>query len=337
MLLIDSLHINIGGGKVLLDYLVSELEKKDIKAFYLFDERCANDFGEIPNERKIFLKSSLWNRYQFYKKNKSNFSRVFCFGNLPPYIKLKVPVFTYFHQPMFIDIPKEYNLKDKILFSLKTQFFRFFLSNTDYLLVQNEFIRDAVHKKFKLNKKHVLLCPFYPDKDLFINNDVNRKSNSFLYSSSGASHKNHMRLLDAFVAFYNRNKTGELIITVGDEYITLQDKIKQLVKKGYPIKNIGFVHRKELINYYQQSEYLFFPSLRESFGLGIVESIECGCKVIGADLPYMYQVCQPSITFDPYDVDAIAIAFEKAIHKEETKTEQLISNKIEELIKLLNQ
>ena len=46
---------------------------------------------------------------------------------------------------------------------------------------------------------------------------------------------------------------------------------------------------------YLSSEFLMFPSLTESFGLGLIEAIECGCKVIGADLPYTYEVCEPHL------------------------------------------
>jgi hypothetical protein len=39
MILIDALYINNSGGKVLLDYLIEELEKTDKEVFYLLDER----------------------------------------------------------------------------------------------------------------------------------------------------------------------------------------------------------------------------------------------------------------------------------------------------------
>ena len=39
MLLIDAIYINTGGGKILLDYLIEELEKTDKQIFYLLDKR----------------------------------------------------------------------------------------------------------------------------------------------------------------------------------------------------------------------------------------------------------------------------------------------------------
>ena len=43
MLLIDAIYINTGGGKILLDYLIEELEKTDKQIFYLLDKRIQKE------------------------------------------------------------------------------------------------------------------------------------------------------------------------------------------------------------------------------------------------------------------------------------------------------
>ena len=104
---------------------------------------------------------------------------------------------------------------------------------------------------------------------------------------------------------------------------------------GYPIFNHGFVARKELSILYRACEFVVYPSLTESFGLGIIEAIENGCKIIGADLPYLRSVCQPSLTFNPNSALGIADAFEKSVKTETKKTKQLVFNDIKQLINLL--
>src|SRR5690606_29052291 len=118
-------------------------------------------------------------------------------------------------------------------------------------------------------------------------------------------HKNHSRLIHAFCKFNDRFKKGSLTLTVPSNFEDVCDLINKKIAMGYPIHNIGFVERKSLYKIYQTHKYLIFPSLAESFGLGIVEAIESGCNVIGANLDYMHDVCIPSITFDPYDEDSI--------------------------------
>ncbi|MDN5489885.1 MAG: glycosyltransferase, partial [Acinetobacter sp.] len=107
--------------------------------------------------------------------------------------------------------------------------------------------------------------------------------------------------------------------------------------EGYPIVNVGFVSRDRLINLYKSNEYLIFPSLAESFGLGLAEAIDGGCKVLGADLPYTYEVCNPSLVFDPYNVNGIENAIITAITQELTSSNKVISNDINQLILLLSE
>jgi glycosyltransferase involved in cell wall biosynthesis len=104
---------------------------------------------------------------------------------------------------------------------------------------------------------------------------------------------------------------------------------------GYPITNIGFVGRTELQKAYLSSEFLIFPSLAESFGLGLIEAIECGCKVIGADLPYTYEVCEPSIIFNPTDDESFFEAFESSMKEDIKISIPKIGNNINELINIL--
>lgn len=335
MILIDSLYTsNYGGGKILLDYLVKILEDREIDTFYLFDERCKDSFAEVPEKRKVFLQAGLRNRQRFYRIHKNKFAKILCFGNIPPLTRPKSEVYTYFHQPMYLNIPIEFSLKDKLLFRLKQSYLKLFKKNSDYWLVQNSLIQSGLSQKYNITKEQVLLRPFYPNEDLMIN-DKCKVTNRFIFVSNASPHKNHQRLLDAFVRFYDEYKTGELIVTVNKNSKNICDLITDLQNREYPITNLGYIGRKELIKNYQKAEYLIFPSLEESFGLGIVEAIECGCKVIGADLHYMHQVCQPSISFNPHDVEDIKNAFVKAIKKEETVTKQKIFNQIDDMIALL--
>lgn len=336
MILLDAIYINNGGGKILLDYLITKFESEKLSIFYLLDNRIKNNHPKINESNNfIYLNPSLFERHKFYIKNKNKFKKILCFGNLPPTITLNIPVYTYFHQPMFLNIPKEYTFKSKATFSLKQFFLNMFKKNTDAWIVQNEFMKKGLMQKYSLKCQKVLILPFYPDDDL--SNDCSfREKNTFIYVSNAGAHKNHLRLLSAFCSFYDACKTGKLIITVSPIYHDIYKRIENLKSNGYPIENIGFVERKELINNYHKAEYLIFPSLEESFGLGLVEAIGCGCKVIGANLPYLFQACNPSLTFDPTSIKSIEDAFYKAINKQEYKTEKLINNQIDQLLELIN-
>lgn len=334
MLLLDSLYINNSGGKILLDYLVETLEYNKVPVFYLFDERCKGDFPMVPNRRKVFMKATLINRHSFYKRKKKKFSRVFCFGNLAPTIPLDVPVYTYFHQPLFLDVPESVSFMDKAKVKIKTMVLNALKSNTNIWFVQSETIKNRLASKYEVDINDVQLLPFYPPlRDE--NKSYNRRKDGFVYISNGGIHKNHENLIEAFCKFFDQSGIGILHLTISDAFPELVEIINSKIAAGYPITNHGFIERHELIKIYQTNTYLIFPSLAESFGLGIVEAIENGCKVIGADLPYTYAVCKPSLIFDPLDVDDIVRVFKDSQAKEVEPTVQLVFNQIDQIIALL--
>ena len=58
MILIDAIYINTGGGKILLDYLIEELEKTDKQIFYLLDKRIEKEKYIIkPSNIILYLNS----------------------------------------------------------------------------------------------------------------------------------------------------------------------------------------------------------------------------------------------------------------------------------------
>jgi glycosyltransferase involved in cell wall biosynthesis len=335
MVLVDSAYINNGGGLILLEYLIDVLEKNNIPVFYIFDERCKESFKQIPAARKFVMKASLYNRWKFYRNHNNKFTKVFCFGNIPPPIQLEAKVYTYFHQRLFLEIPSETSLKNKAIFLVKSKVWKLFKKNTDFWMVQTNIIAKDLSEKLNISLSKVLVLPFYPplrdDREEQI-----RQQNSFLYVSSGNLHKNHEILIQAFCEFFNQFKKGSLGLTIGEEFPDLKELIAKKNEEGYPIKNFGHVDRNDIAEIYHQYEYHIYPSLSESFGLGLLESIECGCKIIGADLPYTYAVCSPSLHFNPSSVESIKEAFRKAILKEGKETIQISKNEINQLLEILN-
>ena len=335
MLLLDAVFINNGGGKVLLDYLITCLEKSNIEITYLLDERILNKHPPIVGNEVYYLKAGLFNRHLFYKKHGEKYKKVFCFGNQPPTIRLSAQVYTYFQQVIFLNIPQEFSLKEKMKFLAKSFVLKYFKNNTDYWFVQSGILKGRLVSKFHLDSNNVKVLPFYPPLENI--NKVARRKLTYLYVSGASAHKNHVRLIEAFCEFYKRHKVGILILTVPKHFAQVWELINQKKSEGYPIENLGFVRRDELATFYQSSEFVIFPSLTESFGLGLVEAIENDCKIIGADLPYTYAVCKPSITFDPLDINSILLALENSLSNNIRATEQILHNKIGELLEILKE
>ncbi len=336
MILIDALHINNSGGKILLNYLIKSIEQSKLEVFYLLDDRITADCSDIDNNKVLYLKANFINRFLFYIKNKNTFQKVFCFANISPPIKLKAKIYTYLHQRLFLKIPKELNLKFKVVLFIKSKIAKYLSSNTDFWIVQTKLMKYDLINCYEINApEKVKIYPFYPPLLSNTQELIIRKKNIFLYVSTYNPHKNFENLLLGFKLFYDKNKVGELHLTLSENSGPILIEIDKLISEGYPIINHGFVDREKLATMYNNSEFIVYPSLSESFGLGIIEGIENGCNVIGANLPYTTAVCVPSLLFNPYSVDSIADALELAVFTKTKKTEQLVFNEINNLLNLI--
>jgi glycosyltransferase involved in cell wall biosynthesis len=337
MLLVDAVYTNNGGTKVLLDYLIEELEKTDLNIFYLLDNRIKYNHPVIKETNTIvYIKGGFFNRHRFYLNLSNQFDTIFCFSNIPPTFKVKAKVYTYFQQQLFIKVPESHPLHLKFLYFLKSLILKYSSNNSNQWIVQSNFMKKSLIKKYNLDEIDVKVIPFYPDFKAKYNSDINKEPYSYIYVSNGTSHKNHIRLITAFCTFYDQYNFGKLILTINEDYPDIINLITLKQQNNYPIENLGFLERNELQKYYNKSKYVIFPSLSESFGLGLIEGVNNGCKIISADLPYTYEVCNPSLVFNPHDTKSIFNAFVKSIESDLNYSVPKIENKIDDLLNMFN-
>jgi len=334
MLLFDALYINNSGGKVLLDYLISELNKSTHNVFYLLDNRCNGSYPFLPAEKTLYLEASLLNRHKFYKKNKQRFSKILCFANIPPTVKLNIPVYTYFHNLLLIQQPPSYPFKNKIKARMKGMLIKALKNYTDYFIVQSGNVKDELCSSIKLSKEKCLVIPFY--RTVHIDQKFAEKRNEFVYISNGNPHKNHSALIKAWQILKDqKNIDLPLHLTITDSYPALIEQIQNLNSEGYKIYNHKEVDVKQL---FRICKYSIYPSLIESFGLGLIESIDTETELIAADLPYVDAVVKPLEKFNPNNAQSIADAVCRAIQNSSNKliSQKKVADQIAELISLLS-
>lgn len=341
MLILDAVHVNEGGSLILLKYLMSYMKEKKIECFFLLDNRVKGVLNELIDETQCkYIPSGIVSRYKFYA-TKKGITSIFCFNSTPPPIfNTNIPINVYFHNPYLIKPNKNISLLRKFSYFLKTKYIDFFGNNVELWMVQNQRMKINFEKKYlenKITKGEVMVLPFYPSIE--VNGDVNefkRVKNSFIYVSTYYPHKNHWNLIEAFCKAYDETKIGSLTLTLPNKNLEILDLICKKVEKGYPINNLGFINREDLAKKYLLHEYLIFPSTDETFGLGLVEAIHMGCKVIASDLDYVNEVCNPSLVFDPYDVNSIkqTIVDAMSIDRVVNSTSK-VSNDIDKLINII--
>lgn len=333
MIFVDSLYINNSGGLQLLKYFVSELQTRKISFFLLADSRCQGVFDKCNNV--TYMKASLWERNNFYQNNKGRFSSVLCFGNVPPLVKLDVPVYTFFHNINLLTLAETQSTTNKAVSWLKRAVFKLNKKNTDYWLVQTSNTAKELVSRLGESSERVLLMPFFelPGELSDLNNVEHGEDYVFISNYTGA--KGHEELLDAWKILHNRGLNRVLHLTVPFKCKSFCKKVMAAQEAGVKVENHGFVGYEEVMKLYRKSKAIIYPSHNESLGLGIIEAITAGCDVIGSDLPFIHAVCKPSMVFNPYSAESIANSVIEYEHNNTPKSELLIENKISELVKLL--
>ena len=93
--------------------------------------------------------------------------------------------------------------------------------------------------------------------------------------------------------------------------------------------NLGILDKKGLVVAYEEANFFIFPSLKESFGLPLIEASNFLCFILASDLEYVHEVIIPSLTFDPYSTQSISDAILKAIETDNLpETKVLVENKL---------
>ena len=333
MVLIDSLYINNSGGLQLLEYLVSELQRKGVDFYLLADMRCSGKFDNCKHVR--YMKASLWNRKKFYKMEVGRLGSVLCFGNIPPPIKLDVPVYTYFHNINLLTLAEAQSPVVWVKSWLKREVFKHLKKNTDYWLVQTSNTAAELVKNLKESLGKVKLMPFYELPNNVAEIAEKPHGDDYVFVAIHAPGKGHEELIEAWRILHSKgiDKTLHLTIQTDSPFV---EKIKEAQKDGIRVVNHGVIPFKEVFDLYKQSKAIIYPSHNESLGLGIIEAINAGCDVIGSNLPFLYAICKPSEVFDPYSVRSIVDAVVQYEKGRSIKSEVLIKNHINEMIGLIS-
>jgi glycosyltransferase involved in cell wall biosynthesis len=332
MTLLDALHINNSGGKVLLDYLVAQLHASGRDVFYLLDERVKGAYSFLPEGRVEYLQAGLYTRYLFYRAQGNHFSKVLCFGNIPPPVRLSCPVYTYFHNVLYLNVSANDAWFKRTQFLIKTVILKALRANTDEWWVQTEAVRETFCHRMGVASDKVKTYPFFPDIPIPVV-QAPRETNSFLFVSDANPHKNHVRLLKAFELVWADNpQTARLFLTVSKRYPDILHRIEILSQGGLPVTNLGLITREELGREYVQRAFLIYPSLVESFGLGLVEAAQAGMPILAADLPYAHAVVAPFLVFDPTNPESIAQCIQLALQKKPASSPLKIGAGIAEIL-----
>ena len=323
-------NIKSGGGKELLEYLLEYIDDNytDI-AVNVYVDTSVNI--QRTAMRNVIVMTSEYSKIILFFKR---FENVIYFGNLPPIRKSKNSIIYFHNTYLLMNLKKIFssNIKflDKVMWLAKQFFIKFFVKNVDFTVCQTNIVSKQFKKKYSF--ENIKILPFYrtcKKKNI-------KKIFDYCYISLAHPHKNHQKLFDALKILEKKKLHLSLAVTVESNKEDLIQTIEELNANDIiKIFNFGTISKEKVCELYAQSKCLIFPSLEESFGLPLIESVDMGLDVIASDLDYVYQAINPTLTFNPHNAQSIADTIQKFNEGSNPKSKAKVKDNISELLELI--
>lgn len=165
--------------------------------------------------------------------------------------------------------------------------------------ITDEVILSNVKKKYNLPEKYFF---FLGNTDPKKNTKGVLKALSLFFKQNQDDYK--LVMLD-----YERNELEKLVTEIGD--ISLLEKIHLT----------GYVVNTDLPAIYSLSTIFLYPSLRESFGIPMLEAMACGTPVITSNTSSMPEIADDAaLIIDPFKPEDITEAILKLLNDENYKS-----------------
>jgi len=300
-IIIYDIAANSGGALTILEQIVREAENDVYNNYFVFSSywksnTCRNIKYIYVRERKGMVDRLAWDLYRLRRYLKQNNIAPDLIINMQNVAVLgfhRIPQIVYLHQPLIFSkfrislIRRE----DRILFFYRYIYksavvFMLFLTDSR-VYVQTEWMKEQVSL---LLRKSITVKKIAPSVGIGQatkrSEDDDESKFVIVYPTSDLKYKNNDTVIKAmeYLKLHNREIYDKIELRV-----TIEKSSKYLLAPEN-IKFIGHQPRSEMIQLYNSSSAMVFPSYLESFGLPLIEAASIGLPIIVSDLPYSREI-----------------------------------------------
>jgi len=319
-LLLHAPNVHGGGGFVLLQELLDSAP--DSLQWAQLDKRT---IGRLGLKRKLEVHyiarsglARLVAEWRLWRESLRD-DVILCFHGMPPLFPLRGRVVVFQQNRILLGMNslRQFPLKVALRIAFERMIGKIFRRRvSEYIVQTGTMARDL--RRWHGRDPAVRVLPFADSFDIDKNSEITTEKYDFLYVATGDAHKNHDRLVDAWVLLAEAGVFPSLVLTVGPENGRLLDRLAHLRSTGtIRIENLGSLPREQVLNLYKRARALIFPSTSESFGLPLLEAAACGLPIVASELDYVRDLVNPVETFDAGSAVSISRAVRRFLGRPE--------------------
>lgn len=313
-LLLYAPNVHTGGGLVLLKSLL-DTWPADSQLIAWLDARAKSNL-KLPLYSQIewitpSVRSRLRGELRLAQEASANDSTL-CFHGLPPLLSNKGKLFIFQQNRNYLGLVPlgTFSWATRLRLRFEQTVAYWFRRRCTSYWVQTPSMARALQQWYGDDYAVINIRPFR--KSVTTKPLCEIRKFDFIYVADGEAHKNHKRLIEAWVVLACEGIRPTLALTLSERDKKLKSWVDDEIKKhGLNIFHLGKLEHEKVLEECCQSRALIFPSISESFGLPLVEATQIGLPILAAELDFVRDVCVPAQTFDPYSPVSIARAVKR--------------------------
>jgi len=330
--------------------LINNLQKIDKENQYVIfvkpdvDNKCIKETKNFKIKKLNGGPYPLWEQFALPKAAlKENCDILHCTSNTAP-INTKIPLIITLHDIIYLESISIFKKAGTWYQKFGNMYRRYVVpkvvKKSKKIITVSEFEKNRINNffHFKDNDKNKLSAVyngvgehFKHIEDKKILDEVKKKYNlpdEFIFFLGNTDPKKNTKgILQAYsILLKEKNIDIPLVMLDYDKSELL--KLLSEIKDKDLINNIiltGYVINSDLPAIYNLSKIFLYPSLRESFGIPILEAMACGTPVITSNTSSMPEIAGEAVLIiDPFKPEDIADAVEK-LYLDKSLCEELIN------------
>jgi glycosyltransferase involved in cell wall biosynthesis len=250
-----------------------------------------------------------------------------CTSNTAP-LKLKMPLVVTLHDIIYLE---KLNLTKGTWYQRIGNLYRRWnvprvVKRSSRLITVSDYERDRILSHFRLRDEQVDTVyngvgkNFQPQTEQSLQNikkKYNLPDNYVFFLGNTDPKKNVEGVLKALSHLRKRNALNFKLLMLDIDRDYLQRMANKIGDETLmdSIAFSGYVPNQDLPAIYAMAKLFLYPSLRESFGIPILEAMACGTPVITSNTSSMPEVAGDAAHYiDPFNPDGIAMAIEQILN-----------------------